>query len=277
MIWPHRLAAQETIKVDVGVDLNVAAMTLLWPAAQLPVIHSTLQTRLTTHLQKAFPPWQFNNGKSGSPISLNFRLLERIPNEISLVLIMQRGTVPSGISELAAAVWMRPADVSLHGYPVAGEAAQRIADAFIRNLLEPQQLTLAERLRMNVPLAVGGQWVNGTPSSGDLQLVLPLLWERYQSLRSSIFMLACEWPGHGDAQLESAAPGLSASYKPSPPNSPFPALVVVPKWLLSQGGRTEIQAAQHGEVRQLQPRLVFLKEFREPLAWDIFSPQDFKP
>lgn len=260
--------AKDALSVDVQFENAVAGMASLWPSNEVPGIRSRIQAALVDHLSKNFGPWTFSSSQPSSPVGLLFRVVERIPNEISMALELRQGT---RLSSLAQEVWLRPADVNLQGLPVANQADTIIGKGFVSLLLERQKLAIQQKLQDQVPLALGGQW-NDSSQSPQFLVVLPLSWDKYQQLRSSVFRLACEWPGHGEAELESMAPGSSATFKPSLPESPYQALVVVPQWRVHLGNRDAVTSTNSTEVRQLNPKLIFLKERREPMLWDLFNP-----
>lgn len=269
LVWAATsAAAQDPPEVPVDVEVRVPGMRSYWHESRVPGITGAVRDGLVATLAQRWPYWRFRGRRAGEPALLVFAVeeSERVLR-LRLDLVRPSGAAASPLR----AVWKAPADLSLTGYPFHSAAADEIVRAFTTRLLDSSAIEVSELLRA-VPVAHTAQWL-GQPA--DLRIVLPLAWERHKRLGHSIFLVDCDWPSMGRAQLESVAPGLPATFQPAPPGAgaPYPAVMVVPRvrQYLNTPERVDAEPVRT-QLGQLTLRAVFLKRYVEPLEWEIAPP-----
>src|SRR6185295_15639527 len=187
-----------TVPVDVDFAIDVAGMRNAWTPAEQQQIVSEVRKSLVEYLHTTYRYWAFQEKTGQAPVVLSFKVVETIPNQISLRLEFLLGGVRSGSAEVPDKVWLKPADVALRGYPASTKAAKEIFTAFKSGLLEASASQIDAWLKKEVPIASGGQWLENRP---EPRIVIPLSWEEFKMFSLSVFRLACLSPQQLEAEL----------------------------------------------------------------------------
>lgn len=252
--------------VSVWFDVQSAGLTNEWGPARAGVI-AEVQKALAARLKERLPHWEYASVDPATPGPLlNFGITESKTGALALQVTLR---TPNFTTPVLTANWLASHDIMLTGYPSPSVAAGTIVADISSRLLEPNSTVMRGWLSEHVPIAVGAHWIGrDTPP----RLVLSLPWTRYDALRESVFRLVCDWPNQGTAVLESVGPGLALPYAPPPPtaapNPPFDGVVVVAREREFAGERRRVDQIGK-ELFELNPRLIFLKEYRPASDWNI--------
>lgn len=268
VLGPSSVAfTQEPPVVGVSVEVNVPALRRLWREERVPAVTAGVRNRLVAKAGELWRCWTVSPDPPEGAASLVFLVEEVVAPRIDVRLELRRGA--RAVMSWPA-VWKAPADLSLTGYPTFPEAEAALTAAFQDRLLIPKAHDVFEGLKRTIPVAQSAQWV-GPPAAA--RIVIPLAWERYKHLRKSVFRVICEWPGRGDAVLNSWAPGISATFLPpdSAETASFPAVLLVPREREYLDQRRDVESVKE-ELDQLRLKAVFLKELVDPDEWDIAPP-----
>lgn len=267
-----------TTAIEVRFELNLPAMTDLWPRDQGGLQKITVERKVTSalrdRLQELFRYWKFdvaavaNPGAQAKPQEkaprITFRLHEELINEALLTLELEiegqrRPLVLDEVLWPPSQFWQ----AALFGPP---RAQKEIPGFFSKKLIEkPANFRdIEEQLMASVPLAEGGRWRTPNPGTLPPAIVLPLPYDLYEDLRESEFQLVCE-KNRSVTRLIAVGTGQSDSYPFS--DGPKKALVASP---LQDGHQNPSPAA----LKSNKPRYVFLNRYLAPSPMRLGSPEE---
>ena len=261
--------AEPAPPVRVRFEVEAAALEQHWgdSAAQLK---REIETGLVGVLAGALPHWEYEEAgaaASGERAELRFRVVQEVAPALAFAVELHRpGLSPPPRLQVP---WLSRSDLMIAGYPPPATAtAETLAP--LRDLVGKHEPTLREWLSEHVAIGVGAHWLERAAQPPRLVVGLP--WSRYVNLSESVFRVACRWPGHGTAWLESVGPGLSAPFQPPAPQPsptpPFEGLVVVARQRVFAGDPLPVENVGV-EIFELEPALVFLKSYRPRTDWNI--------
>jgi len=258
--------ATGAIHVSVRVQIGAPAVLLVWGPSRTPGILAQVEQSLAGELRKQFRHWEFQPGGETRQVELCFRLLEKQPETLAVVLEHQEAA--DLVQQVAEEIWLAPGELAIRGgYPVASEAASSLSHAFLTFIMGRHKSRIEEILRQRVPVATEGQW------DDQNRVVLPLAWENFKELRNSLFELACKSSSNEKLRLISHGQEQNGVFKPPPPNPSYSALALMPRKEVLPNGERDLTSDDFSRLRgQFIHLLAFLKEVRPPDNWDIFSP-----
>jgi hypothetical protein len=260
------VSAEPGPSVSIRFDVQSAGLTNEWGPARAGVI-AQVQKALAARLKERLPHWEYASVDPATPgPQLAFAVSENKAGALVLQVMLR---TPNFTTPVLTANWLASHDIMLTGYPSQSIAADTIVADISSRLLEPNSAVMRGWLSEHVPIAVGALWIGReTPP----RLVLSLPWTRYDGLRESVFRLVCDWPNQGTAVLESVGPGLPWPYAPpaptAAPNPPFDGVVVIPREREFAGEKRRVDQIGK-ELFELNPRLIFLKEYRPASDWNV--------
>ena len=253
-------ASDGGLPIRVDVEFELPKMTASWAPYKRDEIIVDIRKALIKDLGDAYPYYEFNGTDASPNRKLVFVAVASGPDaaDVKLLAFLKDGQP----HEISAAPWMLSVDVANRGYPTAPLATGALLRAFRDNFIAKRQTFLDQWLWDHVPIAKGGSWVNASATS--LEIALPLPFARFSVLKQSVIRIDCKGSGGDSETLESPATGGRAQYPATAPDSPYEALVVLPRVRRFAGRETEIDEALAPHVRGLRLGYVFVKQFLEP-------------
>ncbi|HKH49307.1 MAG TPA: hypothetical protein VKM72_31960 [Thermoanaerobaculia bacterium] len=220
-----------------------------------------LVQRLRQH--RTLSLWKYEIGASSQAV-----LLFQVADDALGNTLVRADLLLDGVSVRAEGPWERrwrsAADAAIIPDPLPEEAAGLLGQAFTPLLMDTG---LEEHLKRTVPIAVGGRL---TSDAGSPRIISPLPWQDFQRLKNSIFLVSCDWPARNDkADLVSRGHSASARFEPGGSERPYEALVLVASRRQYQNELKPVDQILP-EVRQLEPKLIFLQQFEPEM--EVFQP-----
>lgn len=276
LITASPVESEQRFVVQVMVEFDAPDMTKYWTDSNDPVltVSRAIGLRLKSTLQeKLFPHWEFSADAAAKPIVMTFLVSQKVlSNEtaIEFRLSQKWGDLiqPETILGRSEAIWKRPGDEINDPYPAKTDKAIEVLSAIFEELLDRDRAKVEKLLRQHVPIGSGGQWQEN-PASRELELVLPLLWDKYQILKRSKFRLICEWASIGEVDLTMEGRGRSGKFVEPDSGQTFNAIVALPTERDVSGNRVAVSPAIYAELRQLSLHELYLVEVKRANPWRL--------
>ncbi|HKR65660.1 MAG TPA: hypothetical protein VJZ00_18155 [Thermoanaerobaculia bacterium] len=218
-------------------------------------VELAIATELATRLPMYFRHWRYvARDATSNDFALNFEIAREAGNH-TFALTLQ---TPAEIAQtFSSEIWIKAGELDARGgFPDSKAAGKRIADAIAKMFLAKNQDAIAKRLREKVPVAMKAQWEKVLFRREEPRLVVPLAWPASRVHVNSTFLVKCNWPGKGLAELETRALNEPAVYKDD--QSTFDALTLQPLRRFFGDEKVAVRSVA-SEVRKLEPLFVYLE------------------
>lgn len=262
--------------VQVIVEFDAPDMTKFWTDSNDPVstVSRAIGSKLKSTLQeKLFPHWEFSEDVAAKPIIMTFQVSQKVLSKETMIEFRLRHKWGEDLESetilgQSEAIWKRPGDEISDPFPATAEKAIEVLSAIFEELLDRDRVMVEKLLRQHVPIGSGGQWQDN-PASGELELVLPLIWDKHQILRRSKFRLSCDWDRIGETDLTVEGRGRAGKFVVPDDGGTFDAIVALPTERNVSGSRIAVTSAIYHELRQLTLNELFLEEINRTNVWRL--------
>lgn len=159
-------------------------------------------------------------------------------------------------------VWREPGDRAASGDPLPEQAPRLLMEKFKTQVLEKHATEIGARLKEDMPIA-RARWL--TTAGDSLPKILSSLpWQRFKHLKKSVFRVRCKAAQNQEVYLVSQGLSIPSSFEPAPGSPKYDALVVVVVERRDESGEVRPVREVLDEVRSMDPKLIYLVDFRRP-------------
>ena len=268
--------AADPYAVGVVFEIDAPDVTELWQPAERARVASELGAHFIDILNAQFRPWSFIEGGAGQRVSIVYRVSSRAAFGDTVVSFVFRDTSGEDQSFGADAVWLEPGQLVGLG-PLEPRAASGRIKAALETLMTDKFKTINEGLRARVPIgaypaniAASDIW-RKNPVSGDIELVLPLAWDRFSRYKVSRFRVACEMPEVELMHLTVIGRGRKVPFATDSRTPRTDAIVGKPVERIVDDQHLPIGSSDEAIIKKLKLNEVFLQEDVRPSPWETPS------
>lgn len=253
--------AQTAVPIKVDAVVESASLRRAWGADQIPRIEMALAEHWRVRLSDLYHHWDFHTEDRPSYAVVTLKIAEPESRKVEIAMSAKRAD-GLGREELWAHVWLKPVDFDLGRRPAGKWAEQALREKSEALFGRSEEERVMGWLRAKVPLGKGGRW-NSATNPDDLRVITSLPWSRFQTLKSSVFMVLCR---DDDQQVQMQSEGtLDPLTYETDSGTSYDALVLKPEKISD----TPFDARFASEVNDIEVQIIYLLQERD-LGLDFF-------
>lgn len=264
ILWASVAEATGAIPIKVEAHIDSPALQRPWGQRLTEEIEIELQRAWIERLGQHFPHWDFHAGESKSYAHLLLTVSEPESRKVLIGMSSRLGTQnPQETETRWQQTWLEPADFDLGRRPSASRAKDALLDKSSALFADAEQQSIKDWLQTTIPLGLDGRWQKA-PEPKDYRIVTSLAWDRFETLKFSVFRLACV-SDEDRVDVESEGTRQPGAYT-SASGTTYDALVVKPVKVSAD----KIDDIPADDIDRYQKIAIFLAQKRDPIDFDLF-------
>ena len=246
--------SQDALPIGVHFEFREPAVDTRFDEVLKSQVEKEISADLADTYAAHFPFWTFQSTSNSAPASAQIWIsLKSSVWSLNISLTHAAGKI---IPDRWSTVLYAPGDLDVQVLPKNRAWRAKIKSAFDNLLHSEKQTEMLTAFQEFVPL---GSQMAEVPA--QTSAVLPLDFQKYQTLSMSSFRILCDWSGHGIVVLHSTGTGSANDFTPDAPQ--FKGIWVVHnRWEFA--GTPDDIANHVGDLPGLKARAFYLEQFNSP-------------